>query len=261
MALVYLTGLISHEQSDLNVSLTQITMKILLTNDDGIDEPGLRALETSLSEAHEVWVVAPKKHMSGVSLALSLHSEFQIEKRSEKEWAVNGTPVDSVKFALLHIMKNEPPDILVSGINSGANLGHNIHYSGTVGAATEGALWDIPSIAVSICSRESLNIDSAAAWITKKIGEKLHGKILPGTLLNINLPDLPVSEDEEPVWTRMGKFLKDIPFRQTDTPGVFSYRTSAWLEVREGFGTDVEALSRNQISITMLDTDRTYKTK
>ena len=165
-------------------------MKILVCNDDGINAPGIQALVTELEKTAEVFVVAPDREQSAVGHAITIHDPLKVSKKYHGKdffgYAVNGTPADCVKLALCSLMET-PPDLIVSGVNQGANLGTDIIYSGTVSAATEGTLLGIPSIAVSINSfKPTANFAVAAEIISELIG-KIDGFNMPkGTLLNVN---------------------------------------------------------------------------
>ena len=162
---------------------------ILLTNDDGINAPGLKALAAELADFGTISIVAPSREQSGAAQSLTLRQPIICHKMGEREWAVDGTPADAVIVAL-HRLLPEPPDLVISGINFGANLGENVYYSGTVGAAREGALHHIPSLAVSLCSKAAdLNFDTAAR-IARSAAEQVLKEGLPDqVLLNINVPE------------------------------------------------------------------------
>ncbi len=172
-------------------------MEILLTNDDGIHAPGLWALYKRLSLKHRTHVVAPDRERSAVGFGITLNEPLRIKKIQMDAagfgYAVTGTPVDCVKLALLELFETRP-DMVISGINPGANVGVNINYSGTVSAAREAALFGIPSIAVSITGNESMRFVEAALFIEVLV-EKVNRRRLPfGTTLNVNIPNLPLRE-------------------------------------------------------------------
>ncbi len=169
---------------------------ILLSNDDGIEAKGLQALRTVLREFADLWIAAPDRERSAVSQAISLHTPLRIKEVAEQEFAVDGTPCDSVYVALNHLMPKKP-DLVISGINHGPNLGNDVLYSGTVGAAMEGALSGIPAISMSLCLPENdkemgkvpLQFAEAA-----KFGETLAKSLLesppaPGIVMNVNVPN------------------------------------------------------------------------
>ena len=161
--------------------------RILVTNDDGVHSPALRALAEALAPLGEVMAVAPLREMSASSHSVSLFRPICYEAVGPACYGVDGTPVDAVIVALNHLLA-EKPDLVVSGINPGANLGLNVLYSGTVGAAVEGTLHGIPSIAVSICSKSDLPLDAAAAFAARLAKWVLEEGLPPGVTLNVNIP-------------------------------------------------------------------------
>jgi 5'-nucleotidase len=233
-------------------------MLILLTNDDGIDAPGLRALVGAFGD-EKPFVVAPAGHCSGTGQALGLYADIPVEQRAEREWAVGGTPTDCVKLALLEILPSAP-DLVLSGINPGPNMANNVHYSGTVAAATEAAFWGIPAIAASIGSGKPSNLQSAAALIVKIVRAGRWRSLPPHAVLNVNVPDLPEEEMGRAVWTRTARFASDVPFTVIDPGRMYRYTRWTGQEVRPGGApTDVETLSRGEISLTLLGTDRSME--
>lgn len=160
--------------------------RILLTNDDGIAAEGLRALELALAPLGEIYTVAPSEERSAASHSISLRKGVHYAPAGERRWAVDGTPADSVITAL-HLL-NFWPDLVVSGINHGGNLGKNVHYSGTVGAAVEAALNDIPAMAVSVCGRAPFDFGPATGLAAGLAARIIESKIPSGTLVNVNVP-------------------------------------------------------------------------
>jgi 5'-nucleotidase len=235
-------------------------MRILLTNDDGYDQPGLLELENLLKDDHEVWVVAPLHHCSGTSHALGLYSSMELREEGTRKWALEGTPTDCVKISLMEVMKDNPPDLLISGINPGANLANNIFYSGTVAAATEAALWDIPSIAISVqvTSNNPNPFFRTASSVLRSLMKKgIAEKIPEGTILNINVPEVEFDEIAGMKWTKMARFATDISFRQLEPGRVFVYNRYHFLPVVDPLDSDVDALSKTMVSLTLLDSNRT----
>src|SRR5271170_3190721 len=162
---------------------------ILLTNDDGIDAAGLRALAAGLEGFATVSIVAPSREQSGAAQSLTLRQPIVCHAIAEREWAVDGTPADCVIVAL-HKLLGEKPDLVISGINHGANLGENVYYSGTVGAAREGALHHIPSLAMSLCSKQAKVKFENAARVARAAAELILKEGLPDqVLLNVNVPE------------------------------------------------------------------------
>jgi 5'-nucleotidase len=162
---------------------------ILLTNDDGYQAEGLRTLAEELADLATVSIVAPSREQSGTAQSLTLRQPIVCNRIAEREWAIDGTPADCVIVAL-HKLLPEKPDLVISGINHGANLGENAYYSGTVGAAREGALHHIPSVAISLCSKkENVKFESSAR-VARAATELILKEGLPDqVLLNINVPD------------------------------------------------------------------------
>lgn len=176
--------------------------RILISNDDGIFAQGIRALAEACSDLGEVWIVAPDRERSATSHAISLHKPLRVRQVAEREFCVDGTPTDSVYMALHHFMP-EPPDLVLSGINHGPNLGNDVMYSGTVSAAMEGAMFGYRAIAVSLCQADMQAAPTAerpmhfatAAAVTHKLAEQvLQRPMPPGVLLNVNVPNVPQDE-------------------------------------------------------------------
>jgi 5'-nucleotidase len=171
--------------------------RILLTNDDGIDAPGLAILEDVVRGlCDEVWVVAPATDQSGISHALSLHDPLRVTPKGERRFAVSGTPADCVAVAVKHLMADHPPQLVLSGINKGANLGVETVFSGTVGAAMAGLLLGIPSIALSqmFSRRDAVRWDTAKALAPEVIRKLWAQGWDPAACLNVNFPDVPAAE-------------------------------------------------------------------
>src|SRR5688572_31888144 len=171
-------------------------MRILLTNDDGIDARGLALLErVAAGLSDELWVVAPSEEQSGTGHSLTLTQPIRLRRHADRRFSVSGTPTDAVMMALAHIMKESPPDLILSGINRGANLAEDVTYSGTVSAAMEGALAGVPSIALSQAyAREGLGdqvpFAAAEAWAERVLKPLMDAPFTPGTLVNVNFPAL-----------------------------------------------------------------------
>src|SRR5215831_5747890 len=163
--------------------------RILLTNDDGIHSSGLQALERSLSELGDVFVIAPAAEMSGASHSLTLSRPLRIREVDDRHWTVDGTPTDCVTLALHKILKeNELPHVCVSGINHGGNLGDDATYSGTVAGALEATILGVPGVALSLVARDNFDFHEAAAFAVVAVRKVLDEGLPEGTLLNINLP-------------------------------------------------------------------------
>ena len=165
-------------------------MRILVSNDDGISKEGLHALVDAVAPLGEVWVVAPASEMSGVSHAITLENPLRASRYEGRErWiAVTGTPTDCVYLALHHFMKDHPPDLVISGINHGSNLGTDAHYSGTVSAAHEGMSNGIPSIAMSLVASGQSDFSGAARFARRLVAWVAEHGLPPGVMLNCNVP-------------------------------------------------------------------------
>ncbi|MGI3042273.1 5'/3'-nucleotidase SurE [Shewanella algae] len=233
-------------------------MKILVSNDDGVTAPGIRALSEALSAVAEVLTVAPDRNCSGASNSLTLTNPLRINKLDNGYISVNGTPTDCVHLAIRELYEGEP-DMVVSGINAGANMGDDTLYSGTVAAAMEGRFLGLPAVAVSLVGRELTHYDSAASYAVKIImGLKKH-PIASDQILNINVPDLPLDEIKGIRVTRLGARHKaEGMVRARDPHG----REVFWLgppgiELDVGEDTDFYAVSQGYVSITPLTVDLT----
>ena len=181
--------------------------RLLLTNDDGIDAPGLAALIDVAKEfAQEIWVLAPEHDESGTGQSLSLHHPLRCHPRGERRWAVAGTPADCVGIALAHFMKESLPSFILSGINAGSNTGDDVNLSGTLGAAFMGLMLGVPSIALSqVCTtRKIARWDTARAVAPKLLHHFLTKGWPKETCLSINIPDLPPEKITGFAWARQG---------------------------------------------------------
>ncbi len=236
-------------------------MNILLTNDDGIYAEGLWALYRRLSRHHEVTVVAPDRERSAVSHSITLHSPLrttEVRLNGFIGHAVDGAPADCIKLGILEILK-KTPDVVVAGINPGANVGIAIHYSGTVSAAREAALYGIPAMAVSINAFDVRHYDTAADF-AGSLAERLHRTPLPfGVFLNVNVPDLPPDHIEGVRVSRQGIAQISEYFEKRVDPRDRPYH---WLGSDiQTFDSDMDidwtALSHNHISVTPIRCDIT----
>ncbi|NVM23507.1 MAG: 5'/3'-nucleotidase SurE [Desulfobacterales bacterium] len=236
-------------------------MNILLTNDDGIHAEGLWAMERVLSRRHNISVVAPDKERSAVGHSITLANPLRVNKiQTNGGWgyAVNGTPADCVKLALLEILQTRP-DMLISGINPGLNVGINLNYSGTVSAAKEAALVGIPSIAVSQHPEPGHEYGFAAGFVSILINKVAEQGLPSGTFLNVNIPGCAAEDIQGIRITRQGiSPLTETFHKRTDPRN----QTYYWQGVEtQGFehepDTDVAALYQNYISITPVQCDMT----
>jgi len=237
-------------------------MKILLTNDDGIYAEGLWVLYEKLAPHHRVTVVAPDRERSAVGHGITLHYPLRTNKITVNNgfqgYAVDGTPVDCVKIGLMEIL-DAKPDMVISGINPGANVGVNINYSGTVAAAKEAALYKVPAISVSIQGCNTSSYDYAATFIAK-LADNVYEKGLPfGTFLNVNIPDIPANKIEGVRISRQGTALYEEYIEKRIDPRNMTYYWHG--HVPHGTSTDPEldcdALDENFISITPIKCDAT----
>jgi len=237
-------------------------MRILLTNDDGIHAPGLRALYLDLCNDFHIDIVAPELEMSAVGHAISLSMPLRVKKVRKNNrfygYAVSGTPADCVKIALQELL-DQPPDIILSGINLGANVGVNILYSGTVSAATEGAFMGIKSAAISLDTRENPDFDFAARFSKEIVQFLAHNGLRDGTALNVNIPALPPQEIKGVCVTRQGMSRFEERFeRRIDPRGNIYYWLSGETPIDNGTpGTDGLALRQKWISMTPIHYDLT----
>ncbi|NOX97408.1 MAG: 5'/3'-nucleotidase SurE [Nitrospirae bacterium] len=237
-------------------------MKILLTNDDGINSLGIYALYQELKKIGQVSIVAPETEQSAVGHAITLSNPLRVREiyrdGSFYGYSVNGTPADCVKLGALVIFK-EPPDIVVSGINLGPNLGIDIIYSGTVSAATEGTVLGFPSLAISLGTRRDPDYSFAAAF-TKGLCLKVKEKGLPpGILLNVNIPAISCAEIKGVKISRQGKSrFKDTFEKRRDPRGnVYYWLTGEIVREEENEEADTKAVDGNYVSITPLHFDLT----
>ena len=237
-------------------------MKILLSNDDGYFAPGLNILAEHLAKIADITVVAPERNRSGASNSLTLDRPLSVKKASNGFFYVNGTPTDCVHIALTGLM-DEMPDMVISGINDGANMGDDTIYSGTVAAAMEGYLLDIPSIAVSMSQHNATHFETAARVAVEMVQHYQKTGFASPTLLNINVPDKPYEQLNGRTVTRLGKRHKAEPVIQLKTP---RNETVYWVGAAGkpndgGEGTDFYAVSQNMVSISPIQVDLTKHTQ
>ena len=238
------------------------TVKILLTNDDGIYAKGIEVLNENLSREYEVMVVAPETEQSAVGHAITLTDPLRVKRVKRNGaffgYAVNGTPADCVKLAVNELM-DVSPDIVVSGINLGANVGINVIYSGTVSAATEGAILGVPGIAVSINSFKDPDFQPAArfaCWLAAQVAKR---GLPPHTSLNVNVPALPGDQIQGVLVTRQGvtRFVEKFDRRVDPRDNSYYWQCGSTPPFEEDGDTDGSALARDCISITPIHHDLT----
>lgn len=233
-------------------------MHILITNDDGYLAPGIRILAAELSRVAEISVVAPDRNKSGASNSLTLMRPLRVEQSDEGYYYVDGTPTDCVHLALSGLL-DKTPDMVVSGINAGPNLGDDVLYSGTVAGAMEGRYLGLPAIAVSLVGKPAQHYASAAA-VTRRIIDRLQQNPLPDdSLLNVNIPDLPLEQVTAIRSTRLGfRHKAEAMVRQQDPYGRSIYWVGPPGEAQDaGPGTDFHAVENAIASVTPMQIDLT----
>jgi 5'-nucleotidase len=242
-------------------------MRILLTNDDGVNARGLALLETVARRlSDDIWIVAPSEEQSGAGHSLTLTEPVRLRQHGERRFSVTGTPTDAVMLALAHVMKDSPPDVVLSGINRGANLGEDVTYSGTVSAAMEGALAGVRSIALSQAySREGMGdtvpFAAAEAWAERVLAPLLTFATPPGALINVNFPAVPAADVRGIRVCRQG--IRDYGrlriVQRTDPRGYDYYWFGLGPMVETPtHSTDLEAVADGFVSVTPLHLDLTH---
>ena len=234
-------------------------MRILISNDDGYSAPGIDHLARALAEIAEVTVVAPERDRSGASNSLTLDRPLSLKRAANGYYYVNGTPTDCVHLAVTGML-DDLPDMVVAGINLGANMGDDTIYSGTVAAASEGFLLGIPALAVSLCSKAGAHFETAARVARETVEMIVRQGMQEPMLLNVNVPDVPYEALQGRVVTRLGKRHKAEPVVRTVTP---RNETVYWVGAAgaaqdAGEGTDFYAVARHQVSMTPLQIDLTH---
>jgi 5'-nucleotidase len=229
--------------------------RILLTNDDGIGAPGLNALEAAFSSAGEVYVAAPATEQSATSRAITIRHPLRFHDCGPRRWAVEGTPADTVMMAVNRILAFRP-DIVVSGINYGPNLGENIFYSGTVAAAAEAAKYGIPAVAVSVDARSGVDFAGPAEFAVKLVLRILHDGLPPGVALNVNIP---YPDQRGVAITRQSqKISRNLMVESTDPRGRPYYWMHEEIPLADAEpGSDYAAVRDGMISVTPLRFDPT----
>ncbi|MDQ3140076.1 MAG: 5'/3'-nucleotidase SurE [Pseudomonadota bacterium] len=242
-------------------------MRILLTNDDGVNAAGLKLLEqVARSFSDDIWIVAPAEEQSGTGHSLTLTRPVRLRQLGERRFCVTGTPTDAVMMAIAHVMKDARPDLILSGINRGANLGEDVTYSGTVSAAMEGALAGIPSIALSQSyAREGMGdtvpFAAAEAWAERVLRPIIATPMEPRTLVNINFPALAPDAVQGVRVVQQG--LRDYGrlriVERTDPRGYqyFWFGLGPMIET-PGHMTDLEAVADGYVAVTPLHLDLTH---
>jgi 5'-nucleotidase len=233
-------------------------MRILISNDDGYHSTGIAVLAEHLAKIADITVVAPESNRSGASNSLTLDRPLSVRKAHNGFFYVNGTPTDCVHLALTGLMQ-EMPDLVISGINDGANMGDDTIYSGTVAAAMEGYLLSIPSIAISMSQHNAINFETGGKIAVELVKHYFDNRIDAPMLLNVNVPDIPYDQLNGTVVTRLGKRHKAEAVIELMTPrGEKVYWVGAAGQPNDGGeGTDFFAVANNQVSITPIRADLT----
>lgn len=242
-------------------------MRVLVTNDDGINADGLAILTQVAGEiADDVWVVAPETDQSGVSHSLSLHDPLRLRDLGGQRFAVSGTPTDCVIMAVRHLFQDTLPDLVLSGINIGQNVAEDVIYSGTVAGAMEGTILGIPSIALSQVygphGREQAFWECSAAHAAPVVKRVIAAGIEPGILINVNFPSCPADEVAGIAVTAQGR--RNLAFMKVDERHDGRGRPYYWLMGARNphepvDGTDLWAVRNNRISVTPLQIDLTHE--
>jgi 5'-nucleotidase len=233
-------------------------MKILVSNDDGYLATGIRVLAKALAEIAEVVVIAPDRNRSAASNSLTLHSPLRITQVSENHYFVNGTPSDCVHLALSGFLDYDP-DIVVAGINHGANLGDDVIYSGTVAAAMEGRFLGLPAIAVSLVGHGATHFETAASIACNIVQRLQRDPLPPDVILNVNVPNLPLDRIKGVAAARLGFRHRSEPIVKTEDP---QRQTIYWIGPAgsgqdAGEGTDFYAIEQGMASVSPLKVDLT----
>jgi 5'-nucleotidase len=233
---------------------------ILVTNDDGINSEGLKVLADAMSNIGEIFISAPDRQRSAVGLSVTLDQPLRVERLGDKKYSVNGMPADCVSLALHRLMPT-PPDLIISGINQGQNLGYDIYHSGTVGAAIVGTMFGIPSIAISIAidGSHKIHYDTAGKMATKVVRLAIEKSLPKGTLLNVNVPNLPFSKIKGIEVTRHCNATYDIEIHDRKDPRGKDYYWvgGVFQSCGDHSKTDLEALGKDKVSVTPLHLDLT----
>lgn len=241
-------------------------LRILLTNDDGISAPGLAVLEEIARElSDDVWVVAPEHDQSGTGQSLTLTNPLRASPQGKQRWAVSGTPADCVSMALSHFMKDAKPSLLLSGINSGANVGEEVNLSGTLGAVFTGLMFDIPSIGLSqaFITRKNINWAAARSIAPKVLRYFLKQGWPQDTCLSINIPDRPAETIKGFSWAQQSR--RNITAIQANEREDQREGMYYWLKViretpQDGTSKDCSILEHGEVTVTALKLDRSVAT-
>ncbi len=229
-------------------------LKILITNDDGYYSDGIKALAKELSKKHTIKVVAPDREQSASSHSLTLNHPLRMTQIEKNWYTTDGTPTDCVMLAIHLLYKGKKPDMILSGINHGANMGDDVTYSGTIAAAIEGSILQIPSIAVSMANyKPGMPMERAAKFVSKVVKSYDLFNLTPETFLNINLPEDNGKAYKEYRFTKLGfRHYKDVVIHKTDPRGKSYYWIGGRPKWKITKGSDFDAVHSGQVSITPL---------
>ncbi|MCC6623718.1 MAG: 5'/3'-nucleotidase SurE [Deltaproteobacteria bacterium] len=244
-------------------------MRVLVTNDDGIQAQGIEVLADAAREVFgDVTVCAPKHEQSGVSQSISLHRPLRLDELGDDRYVVDGTPVDCVFIALAHIMKTRRPELVLSGINHGPNVGYDIHYSGTVAGAREGLIHGIPAVAFSLVSRPPYAFDKVRPVVVEVLRRVRDHGLAPDTLLNVNIPN--PNPEREGDWlgipglrgmhtTTLGRrfYGNEVVYREDPRGRPYFWIGGAWPRIEHIEGTDCESVRQGWVSVTPIGLDVT----
>ena len=243
----------------------EVSLRVLLTNDDGIASPGLRALARAISRVAATFVVAPEHERSAASHAITLHKPLRVTRAALDDvdvpaWATNGTPADCVVLGMLDLLA-QPPDIVVSGINLGANLGMDLIYSGTVSGAVEGALFGVAAIAMSVTAFRDIHWEPAAEFAAHLVEQVAAHGLPPDTFLNVNVPNRPAAELGGVEITRQSsrRFVSRLEKRADPRGRDYYWLTGAAAAEASPAGTDTWAIAQGCISVTPLRLSMTFE--
>jgi 5'-nucleotidase len=248
-------------------------MRVLITNDDGVFAEGIRVLAECAREVFEdVAVVAPDVERSAISQAISLHEPLRVEELEPNRWAVSGTPVDSVFIALGHLLADARPDLVLSGINHGPNVGFDVYYSGTVGAAREALVHGIPAVALSLSARDTASLEALRPAIIEVLGLIRELGVPPGTLLNVNFPEPRPAEWPDAHWagvaglrglrvTDLGRryYGNEVVHREDPRGRSYYWIGGAFPRLEERAGTDCDVVRLGYVSVTPIGLDATRR--
>lgn len=242
-------------------------MRVLISNDDGIMSRGIHVLAEAMSKVAEVTVVAPSQERSTMSHSLTLHKPLRIQQMKERYYHVNGTPADCVYLGLKRICKEFKPDLVLSGINRGANLGYDVHYSGTVAAAREAAMMKVPSMAISLFIKgqedpNQMNFETAAHYAQKITSEMVKNSLPHGVFLNVNVPDLSLKDIKGLKIVPTGvRIYSDKVEEKTDPRGKnYYWLGGGYIGFENKENTDCYVVEEGFVSLTPLHIDATEHT-